>query len=120
MLEATIIGIVLGFISASLSDMADTLMSKGHILDFIRDKYIPVDIEDDFEGFQDRTEKYSEAQWIKGMDKKYTVWICPFCFGMRFILPLFIGLGFLMIDHQWISAILFVTTIIATYNVRMQ
>src|SRR5680860_291444 len=100
-----IIALVIGFVNGGLACLLNLTISKGHILDFVREWAArrharAAGIEElfdnipEWESWDQRAEIYDQLYWNIALERKsFTRWLCPYCmsaYTFFLILALFI------------------------------
>ena len=105
MYELLIISVIVGGANGIFSVYLDFLMTKGHVLDFVREwvaKRYDSDIFEalpDHETWQERADIYDQTYWsIAKTHKAFTRWICPFCMSAYTFFPILI---FILLYGSW-------------------
>lgn len=119
-----IVAVLSGFLSSGLARYLDLLMTKGHVLDFVREKMArraaaKIGLSElfdvvDSENWEDRASMYDQIYWhIAKERKRFTIWVCVFCMSvwiLYFVFPLlcwYMGLSAVEIVISFLFSITF-------------
>lgn len=94
------VSILTGFLSSGIARYLDFLMTKGHVLDFVREwaarraakKVGLLELFDgiDGENWDNRADIYDQIYWhIAKERKRFTIWICVFCISVWILYLIF-------------------------------
>lgn len=95
-----IVSILTGFLSSGIARYLDFLMTKGHVLDFVRERAARraakkvglLELFDgvDGENWEHRADIYDQIYWhIAKERKRFTIWICVFCMSVWLLYLIF-------------------------------
>ena len=110
MYELLIISAVIGVLNGALAHYLDLLMTKGHVLDFVREWAARraakkggidelFDTLPEFETWEQRADIYGQLYWnIAKTRKGFTRWICPYCMSAYTFFPV---LALVLTYGQW-------------------